>query len=212
VALSRATVAAARWVGIALVGTLALLSVVAVHLAQSAERAVSESDRALAAGDTNSAIAWARDAAMSVAPLSSYPEQGYARLATIGKKAEARGDFDQAVFAWRATIAAIRATDSESSQVARGDEAKQSLIRLAGRVCEGGQTRSPAACSATAEAALAGSDLPTIPTFSWLALGAIALFGGGVGLSRVGARSNRAVFGIVMALGALFAALALASR
>ncbi len=202
--------AIAGWAGVVVAVTLAVLAVVAAHVRAIGAEAVVECDKALGAGDIVTAIARARDAAMTVAPWSPYPEQGYARLVAIAEGAETRGDLDQATFAWRAVWTAVRASRSEQRQAARLDEARRALVRLARRACAGNVTRPPDACAAATEAALAQDDLPSAGSSGWFALGAVLFLGGGVVALRVKDGRRRALWAALAAIGAVIVALVIA--
>ncbi len=206
-----ALAAAARSAGLAalLVGTPLL--VVAIHLRQRGEAAIAESDRALATGETASAIAWARDAAMAVCPGSPYPEEGYARLRSLAARAEAHGDFVEATAAWRAVRTAVHATRTEDREAARLVESGRALVRLAARTCEGNQSRPPTTCAAAAEAALAVAPLPPLASFGWLGLGGLSFLVSGAVASRTSGRT-RNLSAAIAVLGLGIAALALLAR
>ena len=191
---------------------LGVLALVAVHLWRSGAKAMAESDEALAAGDDATAISRARDAAMSVAPWSPFPEQGYARLEAIAASAESHGSFGAAVTAWRAVGTAIRATRTEAREAVRLGKEKAALVRLATRACEGGQTRVPAACGRTTEATLAEDDLPPLSTFTWLAVGGALFLGGGAAAAQTQAASRRLSWLVVSTVGVALATLAVVQR
>lgn len=67
-------------------------------------------DAALVAGDVAGATVHARRAAGWYVPGAAHVETAYARLRTIGLEAEARGDRDAALFAWRSIRAASLGT------------------------------------------------------------------------------------------------------
>lgn len=190
--------------------TVAVLVEVALQVRQRGADAIALADQALAAGDGVTAIGRARDAAMAVAPWSPYPEQGYARLQAIADGAETRGDFDQAALAWRAVWTSIRATRREKDEALRLQASGRALVRLATRACEGSQTRPPAACAATTEAALTHDDLPALPAFTWLGLGAVAFFVGGAGAATAEGARRRIGWGALTLLGVGLAVFALA--
>ncbi len=185
--------------------------VVVLHLRHRGESSLAASEKALAEGDVQGAIAWARDAALAVAPFSPYPEVAYGRLADIAARAEEHGDFVEATAAWRAVWTSIRATRKESAERARLEDASQALVRLAGRACEGDQSRPPAVCAAAAQAALREGQLPELSRFRWLALAAVAFLGGGA-FAAMGAGRARLLGGGVALFGLALAAAALALR
>ncbi len=188
------------------------LAAVVVHLRSRGEGAITECDRALAAGDAVAAIAWARDAAMAVAPWSPYPEQGYVRLVGIADRAEERGDFQQASVAWRAVEVAVRATRSESQEAERLVAADSALVRLAAKTCEGDQSRPPAVCAAAARSALADSRLPSAARLEWLGTGGVGFLVFGAVAAQASRRRVRLLSLGVAAAGAAMAAAALLVR
>jgi hypothetical protein len=200
------------WVASSAAFVLLTLSLVAVHVRSAGEQAIAECDRALASGDVTTAIERARDAAMALAPGSPYPEQGYARLRSIATTEEARGSFDQATSAWRAIWTAIRATRREGAEAERLAEAGHGLVRVATRVCEAGQTRPPATCGATVQAALAEDDLPPLSKFAGVALGAVAFLGGGVLAAQTAERRRRLAGLAAMSVGAVILTVTLLTR
>jgi hypothetical protein len=198
-----------RWGLAGVVVLVCTLLAVTLHLRARGQEAVAECDKALAAGDAHMAITWARDAAMSVAPLSPYPEQGYARLTTMADRAEERGDFGEATAAWRAVGVAVHATRSEGSEAARLEAADGALVRLAAKTCQENQSRPPAVCAAAAQAALDERHLPPLSRFDWLAVGAVAFLGCGAWAAQATGRRVRlaslavALFGVAVATVAL---------
>lgn len=202
----------ARWVALATALVLAALVFVVVQLRRNGAQAITDCDRALAAGDTITAIERARDAALAVAPGSPYPDQGLTRLKSLAEAAETHGSFDQAAAAWRAIWTAIRSTRSESRESGRLAEAGRGLVRVATRVCEGNQARVPATCGAAVQAALAEDDLPSLSSFGGIAFGAIAFAGGGVMAAQERDRRRRLASLVVLALGLTTLVLTFATR
>ncbi len=207
--LARASLLRTAAVAVALIA--GSFFVVVVHLRHRGESSLAASDKALEEGDVQGAIAWARDAALAVAPLSPYPEVAYGRLIDIAARAEEHGDFVEATAAWRAVWTSIRATRRESSERARLEEASRALVRLAARACEGDQSRPPAVCAAAAQAALGEGQLPDVSRFRWVALAAVAFLGGGA-FAAMGAGRARLLGAGVAVLGLALAAAALALR
>ncbi len=198
---ARAPVWALPVAGLAL--TLGVLGLAAMHVEALGARALVDCDAALAAGDGVGAISLAREAAMARVGfgLGGASEQGFARLASIAEAAEARGDFEQATVAWRATRVAARAPRRE--EPARMAESARALVRLATRACEGKQTRAPAACAAATEASLAADDLPSTTHFDWVALGAVAFLGGGAAALSAKGRAAQRLLAAVAVVGAV---------
>jgi len=64
------------------------------------------SDAALLAGNVEAATVHARRAASAYVPFAPHVDRAYRRLSNIAADAEARGDVDAALFAWRATRSA----------------------------------------------------------------------------------------------------------
>lgn len=88
---------AARVLGIVLVVLLAL----SVRVIGSARAELAEARALDGHGDPALAVSHYRRAARMYAPFSPYPEEALARLAEIGIEAEADGDIDLALSAWR---------------------------------------------------------------------------------------------------------------
>jgi len=200
------------WVAGVTVAVIGLFAIVTIHLEKLGAAAIADSDTALAAGDVTTAIQRARDAAMSIAPGSRYPELGYARLASIAERAETHGSFEEARAAWQATWTAIRATRREQAEAARLREARAALVRISMRECEGGQSRAPATCGKITEASLAHDDLPPLSGSTALAFGAAAMALGAIVAARSTGTRRRAPFWALAALGAVVATLTLTTR
>ncbi len=184
----------------------------ALHVRARGEAAITASDQALAAGDVPMAIAWARDAAMSVAPGSPYSAAGYARLTAAAERAEVHGDLEQATDAWRAVLVAAKASDSESTHRELTETARRALVRLAGRRCEGDEVRAPASCENAAADALAVDPLPSSARLQTFAAGAVLFALGVLGAARLRLPRPRLASVFVIASGVAVAALALAVR
>jgi hypothetical protein len=90
---------------------LVLLTVV-LRVVISARSELAQADAALASKDLDSAIVHYRRAARWYAPLSPYHVQALQHLATLGSQAEAQGDVERALSAYRSLRGAILATRS----------------------------------------------------------------------------------------------------
>jgi hypothetical protein len=128
---------------------LALLGVAGARAWSAGTVAMEESNLALARGDLKHAITGARAAAEAAVPFSPYPDEGYARLASIARAAEQKGDPDLASFAWRAMRSAATATLPATAAQGRVAEANDGILRLA---------HAPLATSAATGLATRGAD------------------------------------------------------
>ncbi|MEO6420862.1 MAG: hypothetical protein ABIP39_15725 [Polyangiaceae bacterium] len=174
---------------LALLGLVSVLFVVlagGAHARSVGARAMRESDEAFAKGDLPTAIVRAHAAAEAVVPTSPYPARGYARLDTIARDAESRGDDASAAAAWRAMRSAAMATRTSEPWLER---ANQGISRVGARIA-----RSPddaarcvgstdAICDSSAiekriETALAEDDTPSTLTFLLLGSGSLLFFFG----------------------------------
>jgi hypothetical protein len=87
-----------------------VLGVLVTRAVWEGRGALADGDAALARGDTRTAIEhWSR-AARWYAPLAPHVEQAYERLEQVATQAEAAGDPETAVVAWRAVRSAVLAT------------------------------------------------------------------------------------------------------
>jgi len=202
----------ARWGALVVGLVVVVLGAVTVHVERLGEEALAASDAAAASGDTSTAIARAREAAMAEYPGSPLPTEAFTRLTAIAEAAESRGDFERAQMAWRAIRIAVRTTRTEAREAARMDQAGKALVRLSARTCEGNQSRPPAACAAATEAALATDDLPPLGGFVWLGLGALAFLGGSAAALGATKPKARVVWAVVGAAGLALATIATAVR
>ena len=89
-----------------------LLLVLVVRVVVSARAELSQAELADRRGDTATAIVHYRRAARWYAPFSPYHVHALERLGQLGSEAEARGDVEQALQAYRAQRGAIMATRS----------------------------------------------------------------------------------------------------
>ncbi len=170
---------AARWRAFAAAG-LALVVLIAAWIARAAEgsRALAECDGALRRKDVVEAIVFARAAAEAKCPFCSAPELGYARLYSIAKDAETRGDDVTAIAAWRAVRAAALGTALFDATPARRERADVEIARLGHRIdaasAAAGNMASPAASEERLRAAQAAHDVPNGMAFVLVAIGGIA--------------------------------------
>lgn len=208
------------WVyGRALAAVLALVCLVAgVAAARQlgvGKEALIDSDAAAARGDLVGALARAREAAEAVAPGSPYPKQGYARLESIARGAEARGDERTAVAAWGAMRAAAAATNAAGDEanawtqladdgLARSGSRPLVPGRPAGDNAWASQSGEIHASEPLLRASLARDDLPSTLVLTLLGAGALAFFAGCARLA-VTARDRAALRREWMALAAAIA-------
>jgi hypothetical protein len=101
------------------------------------------------------------------------------------------------------------ATRSETDEASLLADANRSLVRLAGRACQGGDVRPPATCAKVTAAALAEDDLPPLATFNLLALGAIVFLASSARAAWVTADKSRLPWAALAAAGAVVCAIAL---
>jgi hypothetical protein len=194
----------------ALLGSLLVLVVAVLAITRAGERALAECDEALLTGDTPTAIARARDAAMAVAPWSPYPAMAYVRLTGLADSAETRGDYAGALAAWRAVRTAIVASRSEVREAPLLADANKAIVRLAARACEGGEIRQPSVCAKLAEMSLAQDDLPPVSSFTLLGLGALAFLVGGAMATRERLHAGRIPWAVLAGAGVAAVVFALA--
>lgn len=110
---------------LALLGLLSIALIVlagGVHELSVGARAMRESDEAFAQGDLPTAIMRAHAAAEAMVPTSPYPARGYARLDSIAREAESRGDDVIAASAWRAMRSAAKATRTTEPWLERANQ------------------------------------------------------------------------------------------
>ncbi len=107
------------------------LATLTAHAVSEGEREMSLSDRAFDEGDVRQATYHARRAAIYYAPGAPHVRAAYLRLRAVAVGAEAAGDTDVALFAWRATRSAALETRHVSAvHSADLDEANRALARL----------------------------------------------------------------------------------
>ena len=145
--------------------------------------AASESGAALARGDARMAIACARTAAEAAVPFSPYPEEGYARLESIARSAEQKGDLDVAGFAWRAMRSAATATRPASAATGRVAEADDGILSVARSSLASGVAMRGAGENVIRDE-LATDETPSPWGAFVLTFGAVALAAGLVALAR----------------------------
>lgn len=117
-------------VALALALILSIPLVGAVQLVNKARADLAASDDALASGNLDAAIADARRASFAEVPFVGVDREGYARLTSIGRAAEERGDEDHALKAWTAVRAAAMASDGLVSRSAELHASSAALARL----------------------------------------------------------------------------------
>ena len=159
-------------------------------ITQSSEgrSALDDADRAARKGERVEAIALARRAAMARCPGCSAPSLAYARLASLAREAEAKGDEPTALAAWRATRAATLATVVVDPEGGRRTQADNEIARLEHRVdmaaAAAGGHASPAATEDRVRQALAAPAVPSTFVFVILALGGAVFALGAVRFAR----------------------------
>jgi len=157
----------------------------AVHtLDQRSQASLAKSEQALAIADMPEAIGWARDAAMAWRPGSVSVDSAYQELVLLAARAEERGDWNDAIAAWRAVLEAMRSTRREGGMASQREEAQRALVRIAAKACQESQTRPPATCAAAAQASFREESLPELPRFAWVGLGGIAFLLGALGAAK----------------------------
>ncbi len=146
--------------------------------------AVADADAAIAKGDTELAIARARDAAEAAAAGSPYVRPGYDRLETLARTAEARGDERTALEAWGAMRAASAATAGPlGGSEAWSALADDGIARVgAGPTVPTGEVH---ATTAAIRAELEKEDAPSWVLLTLLGAGALTFFAGTARLAVV---------------------------
>ncbi len=170
---------------------LALAVVIAAWAGRVSEgrQSLEVCDAAMKRGDAVEAIVLARAAAEARCPWCAAPELGYARLETIAKEGESRGDDPTAVAAWRAVRAAALATSVVSTSSSRRERADVEIARLerkidAAAAAGGGGAPSPAASEEKLRAALSTSPLPAGTVFALVAVGGALFLVGAMRFAR----------------------------
>ena len=138
-----------RWLrtvlrGLAVVAVL--LAVVAVRVVTSSHGELSEGDRLSARDDTDGAILAYRRAARFYAPGNPYSTEALDRLAAIAEDADAAGETERALAAWRSVRGAILAT--RSVYVPHGDRLARAETAIADLRAREGATRERASLEA----------------------------------------------------------------
>jgi hypothetical protein len=141
------------------------------------ERELAASVAAGARGDVDEAIRHARTAAAARCPGCGASEAAYARLVTLAKEAEGRGDDARAVAAWRAVRAATLASLVLDHEPARRTQADAEIARVEHRLdlaaIAGGATPSPAATEERLKRTLSDDDTAPPVVFALFAIGAV---------------------------------------
>jgi hypothetical protein len=89
-----------------------VLATIVVRVVSSARAELSRAEQSLATGDQDAALVHLRRAARWYAPASPYHVRALEQLAQLGQAAEARGDNERALNAYRSLRGAIMATRS----------------------------------------------------------------------------------------------------
>jgi hypothetical protein len=141
-------------------------------------RALLDCEAALGRSDTLDAILAARIAAEARCPTCEAPDEGLAKLESIAKDAEARGDDATAFAAWRAERAALLARASFATSSDRRTHAEVEVARFAHRIdaaaVAAGAPPTAAAAEDKLRLAMAISGVPGGPVFALVGLGAFA--------------------------------------
>ena len=161
----------ARRTAIVVVGWAATIlvafAVAALRVMQEGRSELAGSDRALAEGDARGATSHARAAARAWVPFAPHVTAASARLRTIARDAEGRGETESALFAWRAIRSAAVSSRSFLSFHERQRQAADAAIaRL--------EAAGPRASRPASSAAPESDDAP--PRFVWglvLVIGAV---------------------------------------
>ena len=200
--------ASSRSIALVLFALIVPLAIAWAGRVSEGQKALTDSDAALARGDTAEAILSARIAAEARCPGCSAPDLGFAKLEKIARDAEARGDDTTAFGAWCAARAAILASSVLSTSSARRAHADLEVARFAHRLdsaaVAAGAPPTPAAAEEKVRAALAQSDVPGGAAFALVGIGGIVFLAFGVRFARGGAK-RRSDLGLAAA-GAVLAA------
>jgi hypothetical protein len=189
---------------------LVVLGIAWAGRAAEGRRALVESDSALARGDLVEAILAARTAAEARCPGCGAPAAGYARLESIARAAEAKGDDRTAFASLRAARAAAVATRDDDAKARADHELARVGHRLDVMAVAGGATPTAAASEERLRATFAWRETPSAATVALLAAGAVLLLAGAArGVRRGGAGGRRWPELAVAAAGAALAALGL---
>jgi hypothetical protein len=117
-----------------LAGGGALVGASAVRVVSEGRAELARSETAWESGDVAGATVHARAAARAYVPFASHVDLAYARLRTIARAGEGRGDVESALFAWRAIRAAANGSRSFLTAHARQrDAADTAISRLSAR-------------------------------------------------------------------------------
>ncbi len=113
-------------------GLAVLLAVMSARAVFEARAALAEASVALAAGDVDLAVVRLRSAARWYAPFNVYATRALVRLEQVGQRADALGEHDRALAAYRSIHAGIQATRGlytpNRAALARADERIAALM------------------------------------------------------------------------------------
>lgn len=125
--------------GVAVVGVL--LAILAVRAVTSARSELTRGDALSAAEDLDAAILAYRRSARWYAPGNPYVPEALDRLAAIATDAEAAGEVDRALAAWRSVRGAILSTRSfYVPHRDRLERAEEAIVRLTAEAAPPGRT------------------------------------------------------------------------
>ena len=164
-----------------------VLGVVYARVMTSGEAEIASSTEGLRAGDPREAVIHARRAAGWYAPGAPHVRVAYERLLALGTKAEAKGDREIALLAWRSIrSASIETTWLVAPHAEDRDRADQSIARLESTSPRplGTRTEPSTTLERTELAALSNATGPSRPWVVVLVLSFCAWTIGGVRVLR----------------------------
>lgn len=182
--------------------TLLALGIAWAGRAAEGRRALLDADAALARGDLVEAVLFARTAAEARCPACGAPDEGFARLETIARDAEARGDDATAFASWRAARAALLATVVLGAGSPRRAHADAEVARFAHRIeaaaVAAGASPTPAASEERLRAVLTETDVPGGVAFALIGLGGLVFLACGARFAASKAARSTADLGLAV--------------
>jgi hypothetical protein len=165
-----------------------VLGAIALRVIAEGRAELRAGEAAYAEGDFAASAVHARRAAVAYVPFAAHMGSAYERLRTLAREAEARGDHDAALFAWRAMrSAAIASRWFVAPRGAERREADGAIARLSAATREpsGAPYRSAGAQSVRRLNQILASDEGPSTLGGLLLLGGFACFiAGGVWITR----------------------------
>jgi hypothetical protein len=197
-----------RRIALSLLVLLLALATLTAHAVAQGEDEMTQSDAAFNRGDVRLAAHHARRAAVSYAPGAPHVRAAFQRLEAVARGAEANGEHDVALFAWRA----MRSAALETQHVTRPFEAElmlanQALARLQVSAATPTTTREAVRLGKIAERDLERDRTPRASWIALLTLGFLAALGGLGWFSVQGVRADGAIRWSVAKWGASLAIL-----